>query len=73
MKHAWKVTIKNNIMVQSTTEIEKQPLNNTLMFNGWLVYELRQLTDRISNVKVSKRQVLKTSHHSAIFRRIRED
>ena len=73
MKHKWKVTIKNNTMVQSTTEIAEQPLNNIPMFNCWLVHELRQLADHISNVKASKRQVLKTTNNNAIFRRIRDD
>ena len=67
MKHEWRVIVKNNIMVQSTIEIEKQPLNNTPLLNGWLVHELRQLTNRISNVRASKRQVLKMSHHSAVL------
>ena len=73
MKHEWRVTIKHNTVVQSTTEIVEQQLSSTPMFNGWLVHELRQLADHISNVRASKRQVLKTSHHSAIFRKIRED
>ena len=73
MKHEWKVTIKNNTMVQSSTEIAEQLLNNTPMINGWLMHELRQLVDCISNIKASKRQVLKMSHHSAIFQRIGED
>ena len=73
MKHEWKVTIKNNIVVQSTIKIAEQLLNNTLMLNGWLVHELRQLANRISYVRASKRQLLKTSHHSVIFQRIRED
>ena len=37
------------------------------MLSGWLVHELRQLANRISNVRASNRQVLKTSRHSAIF------
>ena len=73
MKHEWKVTIKSNTMVQSTTKIAEQPLNNTPMLSGWLVDELGQLAERISNVRASKRQVLKTFNHSAIFQRIGED
>ena len=61
------MTVKNNTVVQSTTKIEEQSLNSTLMLSGWLVHELRQIVDRISNVKASKRQVLKTFHHSVIF------
>ena len=41
MKKEWRVTKKNNTVVQSTTEIAEQPLNNTLMLSGWLVHELR--------------------------------
>ena len=72
-KHEWKVTIKNNNVVQSTIKIVEKPLNNTPMLSGWLVHELRQIVNRISNVRESKRQVVKTSHQNAIFQRIRED
>ena len=62
-----------NIMVQSTIEIVEQLLNGNPMLSGRLVHKLRQLANRISNVNASKRQVLKTSHHSVIFQRIEDD
>ena len=53
MKHEWRVTIKNNTMAQSTIEIVEQSVTNILMLSGWLVHELRQLANCISNIRVS--------------------
>ena len=64
------MTMDSKPMINSATEIVENTLYSNPMVIGWAMHKLRDFIDRISNVLLDHRQILKVSNNGVELKRI---